>query len=229
MDRRQVVRMMAGAGIVAAAASFGLAGGASAANYFRTTTALNLRNKPRTNATVKVVMPANAVVVDLGVTSNGFRKVSYQGVRGYAWYDYLVPTNGGSGDPINIIGAAITTTSVNLRYSPSGSSTIIKVLPKGTRVQIGDLVTAGYRQVQVDGEVGFIFDDYLAPEGGEGPARFTTTAAVNLREQASTSSKVMMVVPAGAVVTDYDLVISNGFRGVEYKGKTGWISTAYLE
>lgn len=231
MDRRRVLRLMGGVGIVAVAGSIGLTKDASAANFFRTTTALNLRNKPRTNATVKIVIPANALVVDLGVTSNGFRKVSYQGVRGYAYASYLVPANGGSTDPITIIGAAITTTSVNLRYEPSSSGLIIEVLAKGTRVQIGDRVTNGYRQVVVDGTMGWIFDDYLAPEGGEGegPAYFTTTAAVNLREQPNTSSKVIVVVPAGAVVADYDLVLSNGFRGVEYKGKTGWISNAYLK
>lgn len=230
MDRRRVVRMMAGAGFVAAAASIGLIRGASAANFFRTTSALNLRTKARTNAPVKLVMPANALVVDLGVSSNGFRKVSYQGVRGYASADYLTPANGGSSDPITIIGTAVTTSSVNLRYGPSGSSPILAVLPKGKSVQIGSLVTGGYRQVKVDGEVGFIYDDYLAANDvDEGPATFKTTTAVNMREQASTSAKVIMVVPAGAVVTDYDLVLSNGFRGVEYKGKTGWISDAYLD
>jgi hypothetical protein len=30
-------------------------------------------------------------------------------------------------------------------------------------------------------------------------------------------------------VADYDLVLQNGFRGVEYQGKTGWISDAYLQ
>jgi uncharacterized protein YgiM (DUF1202 family) len=229
MDRRRVLRLIAGAGAAAVVGGVGLAQGAGAANFFRATTALNLRAKPRLNAPVKLVIPANGIVVDLGVTSNGFRKVSYQGVRGYAYASYLVPANGGSTDPINIIGAAITTTAVNLRYEPSIGSTIIAVVAKGTRVQIGDRVQNGYRQVVANGNMGWIFDDYLAPEGGEGPAHFTTTAAVNLRAQPNTSAQVIMVVPVGAVVADYDLVLANGFRSVEYKGKTGWIYNAYLK
>jgi len=149
-------------------------------------------------------------------------------VRGYAYASYLVPANGGSSNPVNIIGTAVTTTSVNLRYDPSSGSTILAVLAKGTTVQIGDRIQNGYRQVVANGKIGWIFDDYLAPVGGEGPGHFAATAAVNLREQPNTGSKVITVVPAGAVVADYDLVLSNGFRSVEYKGKTGWISNAYL-
>lgn len=231
VDRRRFLRMTGGAGLAALVGGFALTKDAGAANFFKATTALNLRSKARSDASIKLVIPANGIVVDLGVSSNGYRKVSYNGVRGYAFEAYLVPQNGGSSDPITVIGTAITTTTVNLRYGDSGNSTILAVLPKGTKVQIGALVSNGYRQVLSGGTMGFIFDDYLAPDGGEGDgaALFTTTAAVNMREQPSTASKVILVVPQGAVVKDYDLVIQNGFRGVEYKGKTGWISTAFLK
>lgn len=230
VDRRRFLRMAGGAGIAAMVGGFALKRTAGAANFFKATTALNLRTKPRSSASIKLVIPANGIVVDLGVSTNGYRKVSYQGVRGYAFEAYLVPQNGGSSDPVDVIGTAITTTTVNLRYGDSGNSTILAVLPKGTKVQIGSLVSNGYRQVIADGQPGFIYDAYLAPEGGEGdgPALFTTTAAVNLRERPSTSSAVILVVPQGAVVKDYDLVIKNGFRGVEYKGKIGWIANAFL-
>jgi uncharacterized protein YraI len=130
------------------------------------------------------------------------------------------------------IGPAVTTTAVNLRSGPSTSSRILHVLPKGYVVTISDEVVNGFRSVQAAGDlVGWVYDQYLAPYGGEdeGPAYFTTTAAVNLRAQPSTSAKILLVVPAGKTVADYDLVMSNGFRGVDYNGTRGWIYDAYLK
>jgi hypothetical protein len=39
---------------------------------------------------------------------------------------------------------------------------------------------------------------------------------------------VKLVLPSGATVIDYDDEIVNGFRHVDYKGTTGWVSNAYL-
>ena len=64
------------------------------------------------------------------------------------------------------------------------------------------------------------------PKGG---GSHRTTTAVNLRADASTSAKVIKVVPKGATVIDYDLVMSNGFRGVDYNGTVGWIYDTYLQ
>ncbi|CAN5519337.1 hypothetical protein BH09CHL1_BH09CHL1_00750 [soil metagenome] len=124
----------------------------------------------------------------------------------------------------------ITTTAVNLRKSPSSSSKILKVVSEGTVVIDYDLVIQnGYRSVDCNGTVGWIYDDYLVVESEEeGPITFTTTTAVNLRKSSNSSSKIIKVVPAGAQVIDYDLVIENGYRGVDYNGTVGWIYDDYL-
>ncbi len=57
-------------------------------------------------------------------------------------------------------------------------------------------------------------------------ARSSTTAR-NLRSKLSTSAKILLIVPAGKTVLDYDLVMSNGFRGVDDNGAVGWIYDAY--
>lgn len=231
MDRRSVLRVMLGAGAVAAGGFAHLALGDDAAarsgtGRLRTTTALNLRAKPSLKAKVLLVMPKGAIVTDQHAEKNGFMKVGYQGTIGWAYIAYLEPAD--SGDP-PIIGQAITTTAVNFRSGPSTGDSVLRVLPKGTAVEISNLVSNGFRYAVHNGQAGWIYDQYLAPHGGEGPAHFTTITAVNLRAKPSTSSNVLLVVPAGAVVDDYDLEIVDGFRSVDYKGTVGWIYDAYLE
>jgi uncharacterized protein YraI len=123
----------------------------------------------------------------------------------------------------------ITTTAVNLRKSSSTSSKVLLVVPEGAIVIDYDQVMQnGFRGVDYNGTVGWIYDDYLILEADAGPIAFTTTTAVNLRKGPSTSSQVIKVLPAGAKVIDYDLVIENGYRGVDYNGTVGWVYADYL-
>lgn len=231
MDRRGAVRLLLGAGALVATGGASLALGRQADarsgdGQLRTTTALNLRAKPSTSASVRLVMPKGAIVTNRYAEKNGFIKVKYQGLIGWAHGAYLEPVD--NGDP-PIIGQAITTTAVNFRSGPSTGDSVLRVLPKGTTVEISNLVSNGFRYAVHNGQAGWIYDQYLAPASGEGPAIFTTTAAVNLRARPSTSSAVLLVVPAGAEVKDYDLELANGFRSVDYNGTVGWISNAFLE
>jgi peptidoglycan/xylan/chitin deacetylase (PgdA/CDA1 family) len=57
---------------------------------------------------------------------------------------------------------------------------------------------------------------------------FRTTAALNLRTGPGTGYAVILVMPAGATVVDYDGELVNGFRSVDYSGTVGWCSNAYL-
>lgn len=235
IDRRHLLKLIAGTGAAAVAGAVVLPGAAGAqttesiSSHYRTTTALNLRANPSTSAKILLVMPANAIVEYLGETKSGFRKVAYQGTGGWAYADYLTVSNGGSDDPPVIIGQGVTTTAVNFRSGPSTGHSIHRVLPKGTTIDISDTELYGFRFVKHNGQGGWLWDEYIAPAGGEGPAVFVTTAAVNLRAKPNTSAKILMVIPAGQTVLDYDLVMSNGYRGVDYKGNVGWVYDAYLK
>ncbi len=59
------------------------------------------------------------------------------------------------------------------------------------------------------------------------PNSATTTAALNLRADASLSAKVLTVMPSGSRVKVLD-GYANGFRKVSYNGVTGWAHTSYL-
>ena len=236
LDRRSLLKKMAGASalaIVGASALPKLAGAQAElaeSGHYRTTSSLNLRQKPNTSSKVLLVMQQGALVQYLGERSNGFLKVAHQGTWGWAHGDFLTPSNGGSTDPGKIIGKGITTDSVNFRTGPTTGHSVIQVLPKGTIVSLTDRVEYNFRVVEYNGRRGYVHDDYLDNYngGGDNATKFKTTSAVNLRAKASTSSKVLLVVPKGATVLDYDLVMSNGFRGVDYKGTVGWIYDDYL-
>ena len=120
------------------------------------------------------------------------------------------------------------TTALNFRADASTSSQVLAVIPQGGTVGYLGERKNGFLAVSYQGMSGWAYEDFLAADNGDGAAVFYTTAAVNLRAKPSTSSKVLAVVPAGVGVLDYDFVMSNGFRGVDYNGTVGWIFDEYL-
>lgn len=237
LDRRWVLKLIGGAGALAIAGAVTLPGKAGAqeaqavGDYYRTTARLNLRAQPNTSAKILLVLPENALVQQVAPIQNGFRKVAYQGTTGWAHSDYLAISNGGSSDPPTWIGIGVTTSSVNLRSGPSTGHQVLKIVPKGAAIDISDRVEYGFRYVKYNGQGGYVYDDYIAPQDSseDGPVRFKTTARVNMRAKPSTSAKIIKVIEKGEYVLDYDLVMANGFRGVDYQGTVGWIHDDYLQ
>ncbi|HEV2529508.1 MAG TPA: SH3 domain-containing protein [Thermomicrobiales bacterium] len=66
------------------------------------------------------------------------------------------------------------------------------------------------------------------PERSTPTGNWVTTAALNLRESASTSSRVLAVIPAGTALVTYSGE-QNGFRSTVYGNQTGWVAVAYLK
>lgn len=230
IDRRNLLRKMAGAGVVVAAAGVGLTltqGSASAdAAFYQTTSALNLRSGPGPRRRVILVIPSGAGVESYGKSKNGYRYVGYNGIAGWAHSDYLTAT-----DDIavpTVTGTATTTTSVNMRNQPSTSASVYRVLPEGTTVDVFDVWENGFRKVGFAQVSGWVHADYLAASGGPLGGYVVTTTALNLRAEANTTSKVLVVMPKGAKAFRGD-VIANGFLGVTYNGKSGWAHMDFLE
>jgi SH3-like domain-containing protein len=228
-SRRTIIKYALGTTAAVAVGGVALSSEASARSGggLRTTTALNFRAEPNTKSKVLAVLSKGTIVGYLGEYKNGFYAVSHNNQSGWAHEAYLEWVTDDNPDPV-IIGTAVVTSSANFRSGPSTSHQVLNVFAKGTRVDITDTVQNGYRYVVSGSQTGWIYDSLLAPEGGEGPGVFYTTTAVNLRSKPNTSSSVIMVVPTGARVLDYDFVMSNGFRGVDYNGNVGWIYDAYL-
>lgn len=230
LSRRQVVKLTLGAGAAIALGGVTLApqAGARSGGGYRTTTALNLRAQANTSSKVLAVMPKGTVISVTGNGKNGFLPVTWDNKSGWAYEDYIEFFTDSAPFP-EIIGTATTTVGVNMREGSTTGFKVIRVLAKGTTVSITALVKNGYRQIVHNGTEGWVYDTYLTSGGNDSPGIFITQAAVNLRSQASLSSSVIMVVPKGAEVHDYDFVMSNGFRGVDYNGKVGWIHDSLLK
>jgi uncharacterized protein YgiM (DUF1202 family) len=233
VSRREVIRKAAGFGAVVAAVGLGLSvrGGSALADdtgYYRTTSSLNLRTGPGPRRRIILVIPDGAMIVSLDKTKYGYRYVSYQGTKGWAHADYLEVTNGDSSDVPVPVGTAQTTDSVNFRNRPSVSGSVWQVLPAGTTVEVFDVYENGFRMVGYAQIPGWIHADYLSVEGGPLGGYVVTTTALNLREEANTSSRVLAVMPKGAKAFRGD-VIANGFLGITYNGTFGWAHMDYLE
>ncbi len=228
MSRRRVFRLMGAVG--AATLAVGIAGtaeraSAQSAAQYKTTAALNLRSGAGTTYGVIAVMPLGTIVAATGNRANGFFEVGYNGTYGWAHSDYLTPVTGG-GDP-SIVGNARTTTAVNLRSGPSTGHQVLRVVGEGTWVEVSDTVENGFRYVIHQGLAGWIYDAYLTSADDQGGNYATTTAALNLRAEPSTSAAVLTVMPRGSRVQVLHTQAGD-FINVNYNGMQGWAHKDYL-
>jgi uncharacterized protein YraI len=235
MSRRSALRTMAGVGVAAMTiTAFGRTAGAQVSpeqhtsQLYATTDYLNLRSGPGTRHSVITVMPPKSIITLNAQEQHGYYSVNYDGRSGWAHRDYLVPAGLASEDPV-IIGSARTTDDLNLRSGPGAGHQVMRVAAAGTWVEASDTVENGFRYVVHEGLAGWMADRYLSwtTDGGQPAWYLTTTAALNLREDPSTSARIYLVIPEGSDVRAGD-VVANGFRQVTYKGTTGWAHTGFL-
>jgi mannosyl-glycoprotein endo-beta-N-acetylglucosaminidase len=237
--RRTIVkRFLSGAAAVAvagAAVSSGLPASVSAgAAYFRTTTNLNLRAQASTSSKILLTLSSGSLVTQVGSEQSGFLKVSYFGTIGWAKSEFLTPSSyGGDGDIPAYRGTGTTTSAVNMRSGAGTMFSALRVLSKGTTVEVHDAYENYFWLIRYNGQFGWIHADYLMHSGsgdGDMPAYTgmgTTTAAVNLRSGKGTSYSALLVVPKGASIELYAGPAGN-WQAVRYAGKFGYIHSDYV-
>ncbi|CAN5519302.1 hypothetical protein BH09CHL1_BH09CHL1_00740 [soil metagenome] len=231
VNRRGLIKGMIGAAAVAAFAGGAAIQGASALENsmsYRTTTALNLRKSASSSAQILLVIPAGAIVENLVDSQNGYRKVAFQGTSGWAYEDFLEVSNSGSTTPPVVIGTATLIVAANFRTGASDGHPVIEVLAAGDIVEYTDKTLYGYRGVYNDDTFGWIYEDYLSLDSGGDAVPYYTLVPANFREAPNVNGEIITVLPAGVQVLDYDGVMENGYRGVDYNGTVGWIYDDYL-
>lgn len=215
------------------------------------TTALNLRARPTTSSAVLTVIPSGGSVSVTGASQSGFLPVTYNGLAGFAYGDYLrggsAPSAGNSGSTPGASGSARTTTDLNLRSGAGTSFVVLLVIPAGAAVQLAGTQQNGFAQVTYGGTQGWASSTYLTGGGSTSVPTTPTTpstpsdggttsgaagsatvnGSLNLRASASTSAQVLTVMPGGASLQVLG-PRQNGFAQVGYNGTTGWAFEQYL-
>jgi len=192
-----------------------------------TTDTVNFRNGPSTSSRVIQVLKPGTTVDIFDIYENGFRKVGFAQVAGWIHTDFLASDNGGGSDDPTPVGTARTNDSVNFRSGPSTSARVIQVLPKNTKIDVFDVWENGFRKVRYGQIMGWVHGDYIGGQSGPLGGYVIATSAVNLREEANTSSRILAVMPEGGRAFRGD-VIANNFLNVTYKGNNGWAYKDYL-
>lgn len=159
--------------------------------------------------------------VDLGLDPDeGITSVSVR-LLWQAPGDHTTACNGSAGN-------GVAAEDVNLRTGPSTNDDVLQVIQPGSRLSISGPLKDGFYQVDVDGQRGWAFADYIRPDGGNvGNAVGLVIDEVNLRGGPSTADEVLTVIPEGSmavVLGDQE----NGFVPVRYLGIDGWVASDYL-
>lgn len=144
--------------------------------------ALNLRSGPSTGHGVVAVMPRGASVSLTSDGSNGFVGVTYNGMSGYAFAEYLstgsaatpdpapepdqepAPNPGAGSVPVGdtVVDTAAVLSGLNMRTGPSTSYDVVTVLPNGANVDIMGDPQGGFYPVQYNGLKGWASGEWLA-------------------------------------------------------------------
>ena len=207
---------------------------------------LNIRVQPSASAKIVGKMKNGATMSILGRASNGWYKVNYNGVEGYSSNKYIstnVETNGSQPTPMSSKGKInVASGNLNIRKSPTTSSSVIGKLRGGTIVDILSKESNGWYYINASGQKGYVYGEYVTLVNGSsssnqsgsttntnniGKIATVKASALNIRSGAGTNYSVINKVYSGNTVKILDA--SNGWYKVSLtSGATGWCSGDYL-
>ncbi|MBS4200627.1 SH3 domain-containing protein [Bacillus sp. FJAT-49732] len=204
----------------------------TAKTYYATQKTTNLRSSPDTKKKVvtkinkgNVVSSTQKVVNSLGQT---WYRVSFNGKNYYVISSDMKKVTLKTIPQTNYLAKNDT-----YLYSSYGNAykKLIKI-PKGsvisTKLQIGNWFKVTYK-----GKSGYIekgsFTKFNIPsEKKIGKETYTTASKVNLKEYAHNSSYTLASIPKGVIIIPTHKT-SNGWFKIQFEGKTGYISSNYVE
>ncbi|EJT6557847.1 SH3 domain-containing protein [Clostridium perfringens] len=215
---------------------------------------LNVREGASTSSKVIGSLSGNTKVTIVG-EEGAFYKIEYKGSHGYVAKEYIkdVTENNNSNQgtqtpekpstPENTerTGVVNVSSSLNVREGASTSSKVIGSLSGNTKVTIVGEEGAFYK-IEYKGSHGYVAKEYIknikdevvtepekpsTPENTEKTGVVNVSSSLNVREGASTSSKVIGSLSGNTKVT---IVGEEGaFYKIEYKGSHGYVAKEYIK
>jgi uncharacterized protein YraI len=186
------------------------------------TGAANFRADPSSGGEIFRNLPRGAIVVITGKKTDDFFPILSDGREGWVESASL---DIGTTRPV-IRDLAIPADDLNFRTGPGLKYAVIAVAPAGTTVILRGDHRNGFRAVLYAGEVGWMAEKYLQIENVA--PTMSVIENLNLRTGPSTADGVILVIPAGGVVTVTGDA-QNGFLAVTYQGQSGWAFAQYLD
>ena len=201
---------------------------------------LNLRETPSTTARVLTAI-APGTGVSILTQGSEWSKITHNGYTGYVMTRFLtISGNGGSATETPVESADTVTVhtgngSLNLRESPDANARVQTVIPDGTQLE-RLIAGSAWTKVRYGSHTGYVMTKFLQEGASSGcntqPQETSATVStsdgggLNLRNSASSSAAVLLVIPNGAGVT----VLEKGetWCRVKYQEQEGYVMTRYL-
>lgn len=213
-------------------------------SQYETTANVNMRKGPSTDYTKIIIVPAQTKITPIKSSSDGkWVQINYKNVTGWISAQYIktVSTTQTPTQPNKVeVGKKYKTTEyVRARKGPGTSYDVVTVLPKGTQVVPVEILKSGYwAMFKYNNQYMYVCTDYLesdnqstTPTEPEKPITgkdYYTTANLNIRDGASTTSSKIGKIPNGTKVSVIDFNSNKTWAKVVYNNKTGWVSAQYL-
>ena len=215
---------------------------------------LNVREGAGTSSKVIGSLSGNTKVTIVG-EEGAFYKIEYKGSHGYVAKEYVkdvtessnsnqgtqTPEKPSTPESTEKTGIVNVSSSLNVREGASTSSKVIGSLSGNTKVTIVGEEGAFYK-IEYKGSHGYVAKEYIkdikdevvtepekpsAPENTEKTGVVNVSSSLNVREGASTSSKVI-----GSLSGNTKVIIvgeEGAFYKIEYKGSHGYVAKEYVK
>ncbi|MHC1786816.1 MAG: SH3 domain-containing protein [Christensenellales bacterium] len=199
---------------------------------------LNLRKSPSYSAPILGIYYNGTLCTLISETAGWYQVEMQSGLRGYFRSEYLSfdlnvtpPANHGLKGNARVVSSG---GKVNLRQGPDYSYPVLASFSPGTIVGVFSRGSA-FWQVLAEGRNGFIDGKYLSDSGSVTPPPSQGNATVkagvgslNLRQEPSTSSKVLGTYPAGTSALVKQQGLEWCYVSIPATGKAGYFMTKFL-
>ncbi len=213
----------------------------------------NLRTAPTTKSEVVATIHNGTFVTRIGIGTNGWSKLKYQGKMVYAITSYLTTekkvasassdSNEGK-DSFEPVKETVTAKEkTNLRAAPSTTAKLVYTLKNGETVRrVGIDRAGGWSKLEYKGQTVYAITSFLTtnltpvssspptPSDGFELVDETVTAKeiTNLRAAPSTTAELVYTLKNGETVRRIGIHRAGGWSKLEYKGQIVYAITSYL-